>query len=170
MRPARCPFRSTTGGATVPESSRMKFVFDPVVQDRDWVQPQRFPSTPGMVDLVAAVRASGCTVIGLTGRNDTQKAATLGNLAKVGYKGFNAPLYFTKWRSGTVPADRPWLAGTPCADGVCTTIEYKSLTRKHIVDDLHYDVVANVGDRFSDLIGGYADRTVKLPNPTYYLP
>jgi predicted secreted acid phosphatase len=170
MRPARCPFRSTTGGATVPESSRMKFVFDPVVQDRDWVQPQRFPSTPGMVDLVAAVRASGCTVIGLTGRNDTQKAATLGNLAKVGYKGSTPPLYFTKWRSGTVPADRPWLAGTPCADGVCTTIEYKSLTRKHVTDDLGYDVVANFGDQFSDLIGGYADRQVKLPNPTYYLP
>jgi HAD superfamily, subfamily IIIB (Acid phosphatase) len=56
------------------------------------------------------------------------------------------------------------------ADGVCTTIEYKSLTRKHLVDDLHYDVVANVGDQFSDLIAGYADPTVKLPNPTYYLP
>ena len=31
-------------------------------------------------------------------------------------------------------------------------------------------IVANFGDQFSDLIGGYADRTVKLPNPTYYLP
>jgi len=30
--------------------------------------------------------------------------------------------------------------------------------------------VANVGDQFSDLIAGYADPTVKLPNPTYYLP
>ncbi len=152
------------------EDADMAFVFDPVVQDRDWVQPQRFPATPGMVELVAAVRASGCAIVGLTGRNDTQKAATLGNLAKVGYAGFTDELYFTKWKSGTVPADRPWLADTPCADGVCTTIEYKSLTRKHLVDDLHYDVVANVGDQFSDLIGGYADRSVKLPNPTYYLP
>ena len=152
------------------EDGAMKFNFDPVVQDRDWVQPQKFPATPGMVDLVDAVQAAGCTVIGLTGRNDTQKDATLGNLAKVGYQGFTAPLYFTKWKSGTVPTDRPWLAGTPCADGVCTTIEYKSLTRKHVVDDLEYDVVANLGDQYSDLIGGYADRAVKLPNPTYYLP
>jgi predicted secreted acid phosphatase len=152
------------------EDHAMQFVFDPVVQDRDWVQPQRFPATPGMVDLVAAARASGCAVIGLTGRNDTQKAATLGNLAEVGYLGFTDDLYFTKWKSGTVPTDRPWLAGTPCADGVCTTIEYKSLTRKHVVDDLGYDVVVNYGDQFSDLIGGYADRQVKLPNPTYYLP
>lgn len=152
------------------EDNAMKFVFDPAVQDRDWVQPQRFPATPGMVDLVAAARAAGCTIVGLTGRNDTQKAATVGNLAKVGYVGFTDPLYFTKWKSGTVPTDRPWLADTPCADGVCTTIEYKSLTRKHVADDLRYDVVANVGDQFSDLIGGYADRQVKLPNPTYYLP
>lgn len=152
------------------EDKAMNFVFDPVVQDRDWVQPQKFPATPGMVDLVAAARVSGCTIIGLTGRNDTQKDATLGNLAKVGYSGFTKPLYFTKWVSGTVPTDRPWLADTPCADGVCTTIEYKSLTRKHLTDDLGYDVVANYGDQFSDLIGGYADRQVKLPNPTYYLP
>ncbi len=152
------------------EDAAMKFNFDPVVQDRDWVQPQKFPATPGMVDLVDAVQAAGCTVVGLTGRNDTQKAATLGNLAKVGYQGFTDQLYFTKWKSGTVPTGRPWLAGTPCADGVCTTIEYKSLTRKHVVDDLGYDVVANFGDQFSDLIGGYADRSVKVPNPTYYLP
>jgi predicted secreted acid phosphatase len=152
------------------EDAAMKFVFDPVVQDRDWVQPQRFPATPGMVGLVDRVVAAGCTVVGVTGRNDTQKAASLGNLSKVGYQGFTDPLYFTKWKSGTVPTDRPWLAGTPCEDGVCTTIEYKSLTRKHIVDDLGYDVVANFGDQYSDLIGGHADRTVKLPNPTYYLP
>ena len=148
----------------------MQFVFDPVVQDRDWVQPQKFPATPGMVELVAAVRASGCTIVGLTGRNDAQKAATLGNLEKVEYVGFTGDLYFTKWKSGTVPTDRAWLADTPCADGVCTTIEYKSLTRKHVTDDLGYDIVANFGDQFSDLIGGYADRQVKLPNPTYYLP
>ena len=156
------------------EDNDMQFVFDPAVQDRDWVQKQRFPATPGMVELVAAVGKSGCSIIGLTGRNDTQKDATLGNLEKVGYVGFSRDLYFTKWRSGTTPTaldpNRTWFAGTPCADGVCTTIEYKSLTRKHIVDDLGYDVVANLGDQFSDLIGGYADRSVKLPNPTYYLP
>jgi hypothetical protein len=52
----------------------------------------------------------------------------------------------------------------------CSTIEYKSTVRKHVVKDLGYDVVANFGDQYSDLIGGWADRTVKLPNPMYYLP
>ena len=147
----------------------MHFNFDPTLQNQ-WVQDQRFPATPGMVDLVNAVDAAGCTVVGLTGRNDTQKDATIGNLRKVGYQGFTDSLYFTKWVSGSTPgATRPWFAGTPCEDGVCTTTEYKSITRDH-VEDLGYDVVANLGDQFSDLNGGHADEAVKLPNPTYYLP
>ena len=152
------------------EDGAMHFNFDPVLQDQQWVQPEKFPATPGMTAVVNAVDAAGCTVVGLTGRNDTQKAATLGNLAKVGYHGFSSPLYFTKWVSGSTPGStRPWMTGTPCADGVCTTTEYKSLTRAH-VEDLGYDVVGNLGDQFSDLLGGHADRAVKLPNPTYYLP
>jgi predicted secreted acid phosphatase len=151
------------------EDGRMKFVFDPKVQNDEWVQPQKFPATPGMVALTKAVDNAGCTLVGLTGRNDDQKAATTGNLTKVGYTGFTSANYYTKWVSGTVPTGRPWLAGTPCADGVCTTIEYKSLTRKHVAAQGHR-IVANLGDQFSDLIGGYGERQVKLPNPTYYLP
>ena len=151
------------------EDAAMHFNFNPTLQNQ-WVQDQRFPATPGMVDLVNAVGAAGCTIVGLTGRNDTQKDATLANLGKLGYQGFTDGLYFTKWVSGTTPgAARPWFAGTPCEDGVCTTTEYKSITRAH-VEDLGYDVVANLGDQFSDLNGGHADEAVKLPNPTYYLP
>jgi hypothetical protein len=51
----------------------------------------------------------------------------------------------------------------------CTTIEYKSQTRKHVASQ-GYRIIASFGDQFSDPIGGRAERTVKLPNPTYYLP
>ena len=51
----------------------------------------------------------------------------------------------------------------------CTTTQYKSLTRKYI-ESLGYDIVANFGDQYSDLNGGYADQTFKMPNPMYYLP
>jgi len=51
----------------------------------------------------------------------------------------------------------------------CTTIHYKSATRAHI-ESLGYDIVANFGDQFSDLKGGFADRTFKMPNPNYFLP
>jgi len=151
------------------EDNAMHFNFDPVVQDTQWVQPQRFPATPGMVNLVNAVGKAGCTVVGLTGRRDPQRAATLGNLAKVGYDYFAEAHYFTKWASGATP-DPTIFGGTPCASNPsCTTIQYKSAVRRH-VESQGYDIVANFGDQFSDLIGGYADRTVKLPNPTYYLP
>jgi len=33
-----------------------------------------------------------------------------------------------------------------------------------------HDVVANFGDQLSDLKGGHADRTFKMPNPNYFLP
>ena len=47
--------------------------------------------------------------------------------------------------------------------------QYKSLTRQHI-ESLGYDIVANFGDQFSDLNGGFADQTFKIPNPMYFLP
>ena len=150
------------------EDAAMHFNFNPTVQANDWVFPERFPATPGMVHLVNTVGHAGCAVVGLTGRRADQRAATLGNLAKVGYTEFTPALYFTKW-NGTA-ADPTIYAHTPCSDGVCTTVEYKSATRAYVENTLHYDIVANFGDQFSDLIGGYADRTVKLPNPTYYLP
>ena len=152
------------------EDAAMHFNFDPVLQDTQWVQPEKFPATPGMVDVVNAVDAAGCNVIGLTGRNDGQLDATLGNLEKLGYHGFLDGLFFTKWKSGTVPDDRYWLQGTACEDGVCSTTEYKSLTRQHIAEDMRFRVLANIGDQFSDLVGDYSGDAVKLPNPTYYLP
>jgi hypothetical protein len=104
----------------------------------------------------------GCAVIGLTGRNDNQKAVTLAN---VGYTGFTAANYYTK-RTGVGASQQP--SYIKCATASCTTIEYKSQTRAHVESRSgeDYDIVAN----FGDLFGGPAHRTVKLPNPTYYLP
>ncbi|QDP95723.1 hypothetical protein FOE78_07240 [Microlunatus elymi] len=150
------------------EAGAMNFVYDPVLQDQ-WVQDERFPATPGMVALVNAAQHAGCTIIGLTGRNDDQKAATVQNLINVGYNGFTKDDYYTKW-TGKGDSQQP--SYIHCAEARCTTIEYKSQTRAYVESKAggDYDVVANFGDQFSDLIGGHADRTVKLPNPTYYLP
>ena len=149
------------------EDNAMHFNFDPQKQNDDWVIPGRFPATPGMVQLVNAVGRAGCTVVGLTGRNDAQKDATLNNLAKVGYTQFTAANYYTKFIKGTTPP--AYFDGTPCQTGSCTTIQYKSAVRAH-VQAQGYRIIANFGDQFSDLIGGYSATTVKLPNPTYYLP
>jgi predicted secreted acid phosphatase len=151
------------------EVGAMHFVFDPTLQDF-WVQNELFPAVPSMTNLAAIAQKAGCTVIGLTGRNDNQKAATLANLAKVGYTEFTAANYYTKW-TGVGASQQPSYI-TCAVAGKCTTIEYKSQTRAHVETRSggHYDIVANFGDQFSDLIGGHARLDVKLPNPTYYLP
>jgi HAD superfamily, subfamily IIIB (Acid phosphatase) len=144
-----------------------------------FVTGQLFPAVPGMVALAAAAEREGYSIFFLTGRPQTQEAATLGNLTADGIgvdAGYPKPTALNDGEDGlfTKPAvaDYPDYLKTACAgdtNGSCTTIHYKSATRAHI-ESLGYDIVANFGDQYSDLDGGYADRTFKLPNPSYYLP
>jgi predicted secreted acid phosphatase len=88
-----------------------------------------------------------------------------------GHGGFTDGL-FTKPPVGQYPAylDQPQFCGPYIDQGVsCPTIQYKSGTRAYI-ESQGYDIVADLGDQFSDLLGGYADKTFKMPNPNYYLP
>lgn len=147
----------------------------------EFVTQQRFPAVPGMVDLVEAAAQQGYAVIFLTGRPGAQEAATLGNLTSDGVgedAGYPAPTTLANGEDGLftkpAPADYPDYLKAACADEIaearsCTTIHYKSATRAH-VESLGYDIVADFGDQFSDLAGGYTDRTFKLPNPNYFLP
>jgi len=91
--------------------------------------------------------------------------------AAAGHGGFSDGL-FTKPPVGSYPAylNQPQFCASAITAGTsCATIPYKSGTRAYI-ESLGYDIVANFGDQFSDLLGGYADKTFKMPNPNYYLP
>ena len=163
-----------------------------------------FPATPGMVDLVKEAKAEGYAVFFITGRGDTQHAATIANLVNdtaagladittvpyagaavpeidagyvpptpldTGHGGFTDGL-FTKPPIGSYPAylnNSEFCAEAIAANRSCGTIQYKSGTRAYI-ESQGYDIIANFGDQFSDLEGGYADKTFKMPNPNYYLP
>jgi predicted secreted acid phosphatase len=88
-----------------------------------------------------------------------------------GHGGFADGL-FTKPPVGQYPAylNTPEFCATAIANNAsCATIPYKSGTRAYI-ESQGYDIVANFGDQFSDLLGGFADKTFKMPNPNYYLP
>jgi hypothetical protein len=121
-----------------------------------------FPATPGMVELEHYAEDHGYTVFFLTGRPVTQHDGTVANLTSVGYDVTDANLYLKDLSA-------EWLSSCAHSTPVCTTIQYKSLTRQHI-ESLGYEIVANFGDQFSDLEGGFADKTFKLPNPMYFLP
>jgi predicted secreted acid phosphatase len=89
----------------------------------------------------------------------------------IGHGGFADGL-FTKPPVGSYPAylNKPEFCAPSIAAGAsCPTIQYKSGTRAYI-ESKGYDVVLDIGDQFSDLLGGFADKTFKMPNPNYYLP
>jgi len=88
-----------------------------------------------------------------------------------GHGGFTDGL-FTKPAPGSYPAylDQPQFCATAIDNNAsCPTIQYKSGTRAYI-ESQGYTIVANFGDQFSDLLGNYALKTFKMPNPNYYLP
>ena len=138
------------------------FVYNPT-QNAAFVNSGAFPAVPGMVELEHQAEQAGYTVFFLTGRPESQRAATEVNLANEGYDVTDANVYLKD-------LTRPTYASCYQPPGrTCTTTEYKSLTRRYI-ESQGYDIVANFGDQFSDLNGGFADRTYKVPNPMYYLP
>jgi hypothetical protein len=134
------------------------FVYSPTT-NAPFVNSAAFPAVPHMVDLEHYAESQGYTVFFLTGRPIAQHDGTYNNLTGVGYDVDNANLYLKDQTA-------PWISS--CAP-TCTTIQYKSLTRQHI-ESLGFNIVANFGDQFSDLAGGFADQTFKIPNPMYYLP
>jgi hypothetical protein len=134
------------------------FGFDPVKQQQA-IDEGTFEANKPVLDLTKWAAERGVQIFFLTGRNDQQGPQSLKNLANEGYP-TPAGAYF---KPKTTAPDY-----LPCGL-TCNTVQYKSGTRAHIqATGAH--IVLNVGDQFSDLEGGYADRPVKLPNPMYYLP
>jgi HAD superfamily, subfamily IIIB (Acid phosphatase) len=157
------------------------WAFNPT-SNADFVTREVFPPVPGMVDMVNRAATAGYAIFFITGRPATQEAVTLGNLTSSDTIGLNAgyptPTTLKNGEDGlfTKPAvaDYPDYLKTACAEEIaaaksCTTIHYKSATRAHI-ESVGYHIVASFGDQFSDLSGGFADRTFKMPNPNYFLP
>jgi acid phosphatase len=105
------------------------------------------------LDLYGQARSQGLKCFFITGRREAQRASTTANLRAAGYDGWQDKDLIMK------PNDlRPPSAAY-----------FKTEARKRIVDQ-GYIIVLSIGDQDSDLTGGYAERTFKLPNPFYYLP
>ena len=54
-------------------------------------------------------------------------------------------------------------------DDKSSSQEFKTARRKKI-EDAGFTIIANVGDQYSDLRGGHAERVFKVPNPFYFIP
>jgi predicted secreted acid phosphatase len=142
------------------------FAYNPTT-NADFVNNADFPRVFAMPGFVNWAHRAGYSIFFLTGRPEHQRAGTVTNLTRAGYK---VPLdtthVYLKYESGTTPPSYVHCTGT---GGTCTTIDYKSGTRAHIAST-GYRIIGDFGDQLSDLKGGHAGHKVKLPNPMYYLP
>jgi predicted secreted acid phosphatase len=93
----------------------------------------------------------GVQVFFVTGRALSTLHATRANLRRAGYKHW-AGLYL-----------RPNNYKKP------SIIPFKTHVREAITKR-GYTIVASIGDQYSDLKGGFAQKRFKLPNPFYFLP
>jgi predicted secreted acid phosphatase len=105
------------------------------------------PAIAPTLALYQRARRLGIAVFAVTGRPPFVADLTRQNLNRAGYTD---------------------LAGLYLKPSGEATIAFKSASRAAI-EQAGYRIVANIGDQESDLSGGHADRTYKLPNPFYFI-
>ncbi len=133
------------------EMQKVGFAYDSRAFN-DWVETASASAIPGTLRLVKEARHLGVGVIFLTGRPDTQRAATEKNLRSQGFDGYAE------------------LRMRAPADAHSSAVEFKSAQRRQVAAE-GYTIVLSVGDQWSDLRGApEAEFSVKYPNPYYYIP
>jgi acid phosphatase len=100
--------------------------------------------------LARRARELNVAVFFITGRPSNLRDATERNLRDQGYE----------WTGLILEPDG---AAFPSAS------DFKAPERRKLSEQ-GYTILLSLGDQQSDLTGGYAERTFKLPNPVYYLP
>lgn len=106
------------------------------------------PAMAPILQLYKYAKTHHVAVFFVTARNEQMRSVTKNNLKRAG---------FEDW-------DKLYMRGK---DNHGASVEaYKTAARKEITDN-GYDIILNIGDQDSDLAGGYADKTFKLPNPYY---
>jgi len=118
---------------------------------RAWILQGVAPVVKPALDLFNAAKAKGVAVFFITGRRDSERQATLWNLDRAGFEG---------WEK---------LVTRPDDDAHATVQAFKTEQRRKVAD-AGYAIIATVGDQQSDLDGGFAECTFKVPNPFYFIP
>ena len=100
--------------------------------------------------LARRARELSVAVFFITGRPSSLREATERNLKDQGYE----------WTAVILQPEGAQFA---------SAADFKAPERRKLTEQ-GYTIVLSLGDQDSDLIGGYAEKTFKLPNPVYYLP
>jgi predicted secreted acid phosphatase len=149
-RPAIVLDIDDTALSDYPYEAAHDFGYGPASYDAA-VAAESFPAIAPTLHLAQHAKAEGVAVIFVTGRRTPERAVTLANLLNVGYP------------------QPDGLMLRPVGDHASSVIPFKSHARAQ-VQAAGYTVLISMGDQRSDLTGGHAERTFKLPNPMYFIP
>lgn len=117
-----------------------------------WVQTAQATAIPGTLRLYKEAQRLSVTIFFITGRGESERAATERNLRAQGFDHWNL------------------LVMRPASPGKQTIGEFKQQTRAEIAAQ-GYTLALNVGDQWSDLRGTpEAEFSVKYPDPFYFIP
>jgi acid phosphatase len=118
---------------------------------RAWDLRSQSTVIPPTMDVFNAARRNNAAIFFITGRDESQRAATVRNLQSTGYAGYTE------------------LIMEPVGAQYDSAADFKAPHRARI-QDMGYTIIANIGDQPSDLDGGFSERTYLLPNPFYRIP
>ena len=117
---------------------------------RAWQATAQSRALQPTLALATRARALGVAVFFISGRPPALRDATERNLREQGYEWDGVVL---------LPPDATF----------ASAVDFKAPERRKIAER-GYTILLTMGDQESDLKGGYAERTFKLPNPVYFLP
>jgi len=117
---------------------------------REWQAMGSSKALKPTLDLDKRAKSLGVAVFFVSGRPPGLQEVTEKNLHDQGFEWDEVILY---------PPDTTFQSA----------VDFKAPERKKIADR-GYTILLTMGDQQSDLNGGFAERTFKLPNPVYYIP
>lgn len=124
------------------------FGYVPAVWER-WVEQGAAPPLEPVRRVYRRARELGVAVVFLTGRHEAaEREGTLANLERTAMGAYERLIFRGE------------------ADTAATAAERKEARRAEVEAE-GWTIVASIGDQLSDLAGGHAERTFKLPNPIY---
>lgn len=132
-----------------PEIESIGLGYVPAVWEQ-WVEDGKAPAIAPVREVYRTARKLGLEIYFITGRREHQRAGTEKNLRAIECAEMTALIMKSEDAKGTSAAFK--------------TAERAKLAAQSIV------IVANLGDQESDLVGGFAEKTFKLPSPFYLSP
>ncbi|MCF3648847.1 HAD family acid phosphatase [Synoicihabitans lomoniglobus] len=133
-----------------PEMLREDFGYDPA-RWVEWVEEAAAPALIPVREVYRAALRSGVDVIFLTGRKDPEeRAGTMKNLKSTAMGTYAKLILRTKGEADTAAA--------------------RKSARRAEIEAEGWTIIGTIGDQYSDLSGGHAERVFKLPNPFYFVP